>query len=111
MKLGTCAVAATFASRVRGLLLRSPDAWEGRCLLLVPCDDVHTWGMRHAIDLAFVDDCGRVVASHREVGSRRRMRCAHAFAAVERFSADDPWFSEGDELGISSPSCWSGGHV
>ncbi len=52
-------VAAQRAARVRGLLGR--DGLEGG-LLLPRCRSVHTIGMRFAIDVAFLDRQGRVVA-------------------------------------------------
>ena len=81
------------------LMLSGPSA---KALLLVSCNDVHTVGMRHAIDVAFVDRLGRVVEAHRSVGPLRRLRNAKAVAVVERFaSCDAPWFAEGDQVVIS----------
>lgn len=86
------------ASRMRGLLLSQPG--EGT-LLLVPCADVHTVGMRKRLDIAFVDDEGRVIESHRDVGPMRRLRNRRAAAVIERFSScSSPWFAEGDRLGV-----------
>jgi uncharacterized membrane protein (UPF0127 family) len=53
-------VARSFASRLRGLLGRDRLA-EGEGLWIEPCDGVHTWFMRFAIDVAFVDGDGRVL--------------------------------------------------
>lgn len=89
------------ASRMRGLLLSQPD--EGT-LLLMPCADVHTVGMRRRLDIAFVDDEGCVIESHRDVGPMRRLRNRRAAAVIERFSScSSPWFAEGDRLGVV---CW-----
>ena len=89
------------ASRMRGLLLSQPG--EG-ALLLMPCGDVHTVGMRRRLDIAFVDDGGRVIESHRDVGPMRRLRNRRAAAVIERFSScSSPWFAEVDRLGIV---CW-----
>ena len=86
-------------SKAAGLLLSGPS---DKALLLVSCNDVHTVGMRHAIDVAFVDRLGRVVEAHRSVGPLRRLRNAKAVAVVERFaSCDAPWFAEGDQVVIS----------
>ena len=46
-------------SKAAGLLLSGPS---DKALLLVSCNDVHTVGMRHAIDVAFVDRLGRPIA-------------------------------------------------
>lgn len=50
-------------SRLRGLLGR-PDPVDGEGLLLVPCKAVHMLGMRVAIDVAFVDRLGTVIATY-----------------------------------------------
>ncbi|MBC2888247.1 DUF192 domain-containing protein [Gordonibacter massiliensis] len=96
--------ALTLATRGRrkaaGLLFTGPN---DKALLLVSCNDVHTVGMRHAIDVAFVDRAGLVVEAHRAVGPLRRLRNAKAVAVVERFaSCDAPWFAVGDQVMISS---------
>ncbi|MDN4468625.1 DUF192 domain-containing protein [Gordonibacter sp. RACS_AR68] len=86
-------------SKAAGLLLSGPS---DKALLLVSCNDVHTVGMRDAIDVAFVDRLGRVVEAHRSVGPLRRLRNAKAVAVVERFaSCDSPWFAKGDQVVIS----------
>lgn len=94
-------IAAGLASRMRGLLF-SPVR-QG-VLLLAPCRDIHTVGMRHALDIAFVDADGMVVEAYRDVGPMRRVRCRKAVATIERFSESTPWFTAGDrvEIGIAS---------
>ncbi len=53
-------VADTARARSRGLL--SSEGWQGRDgMLLVPCRNVHTFGMRYTIDVAFLDREGRVL--------------------------------------------------
>jgi uncharacterized membrane protein (UPF0127 family) len=47
-------VADTARARSRGLL--GSDGWRGRDgMLLSPCRNVHTFGMRYPIDVAFLD--------------------------------------------------------
>lgn len=89
--------------RTRGLLLSGPP---GQPLLLMPCSDVHTVGMRYDIDVAFVDRTGLVIESHRSVGPFRRLKNGKAAAVVERFSSQkDPWFCAGDYVMLSG---WKG---
>ena len=85
------------SERLRGLLFRAPDEVTR---LLLPCNDVHTFGMRHPIDIAFADDRGRVLEVHRCVGARRRRRCREAAMTAERFSRAEPWFEVGDVIGL-----------
>ena len=56
--LGSAEVAADRKTRRRGLLGR--DGLEG-VLVIEPCRQVHTFGMRFAIDVAFCAADGRVV--------------------------------------------------
>jgi uncharacterized membrane protein (UPF0127 family) len=55
-------VADRWWRRAVGLLGRDALA-AGAGLLLEPCGSVHTVGMRLAIDVAFLDDDGRVVST------------------------------------------------
>jgi uncharacterized protein len=56
--LATAEVAATHRERRRGLLGR--DDVDG-VLVLRPCRQVHTFGMRFPLDVAFCDGEGRVI--------------------------------------------------
>ncbi|PWV41544.1 hypothetical protein DDK21_10435 [Achromobacter xylosoxidans] len=68
--------------RMRGLLCRrAPGPRSG--ILLRPCRTVHTFGMRHAIDVAFVSRGGRVVKVRRALPPRRIASCLGAVAVVE----------------------------
>ncbi len=74
--------ASTFASRLLGLafLRELPPEYA---LFIPDCRSVHTFGMRFAIDVAFVDLTARVVRVERAVGPRRVLVCRSAFAAIE----------------------------
>ena len=50
-------------TRLRGMLAR-PAPLEGEGLLLSPCRSIHMYGMRYALDVAFLDARGGVVASY-----------------------------------------------
>ena len=58
---GRVRVAARLFERMRGLLGR-PPLEVGEALLITPCNGVHMFFMRHAIDVAFLGRDGRVVA-------------------------------------------------
>lgn len=88
-------VACSKISRLRGLLGR--DSYP-HALLLYPCKDIHTFGMRFAIDVAFLSSDGIVLAVHRNVGSCRRIRCKAAHATLERMYAESEWFRPGDRI-------------
>lgn len=56
------AVADSWWRRLRGLLARPPLRFD-EGLLLLGCSSVHTVGMRYPIDVAFLDEEGKVVRS------------------------------------------------
>jgi len=62
-------------------------AWrrrEPRHALLIPgCRSVHTFGMRFALDLVWLDARGAVVRVDRRVPPRRFRRCRGAAAVLE----------------------------
>lgn len=68
--------------RMRGLLGRRPPGGRSG-ILLAPCRAVHTFGMRYAIDVAFVSRQGRVLKLYRALPPRRIALCLGAVAVVE----------------------------
>ncbi len=88
-------VASSWFSRVRGLFFRKK--FKGS-LLLVPCNDIHTYGLRRDIDVAFLTREGQVITSYVRVKSGKRLRCSNAHAVVERFSRDDTWYRAGSKV-------------
>lgn len=88
-------VRTSLSGRMRGLLGRRAED-EGAYTVLVPCRDIHTFGMRGSIDVAFVDRRGKVLESCRGLPPRRRMRCPGACMVAERPASKDPWFQRGD---------------
>lgn len=94
---------AVFATTPWGRLRGIAGARRGDVVLLAPCRDVHTFGVDGALDIAFVDGQGRVVASYRDVGPQRRIRCSSAAAVMERWATQDTaWFEVGDNVGVAS---------
>ena len=88
-------IASSMRARLRGLFGRS--GFTG-VLMLVPCHDVHTFGMRHSIDVAFVAADGTVVEAHRNVAPCHRLKNREAVATLERFAAEACWFNIGDRI-------------
>jgi uncharacterized protein len=75
-------IASSRRRRLLGLALRRhpPDGWA---LLFPRCRSVHTFGMRFAIDVVFLDSSGRVLRIASAVRPRRLVACRRAAAAVE----------------------------
>lgn len=88
-------IACSTRSRLKGLFKMDE---RSEVLLLVPCNDVHTFGMRRLIDVAFLSSNGCVIKAYREVGPRRRLRCKEAVATLERFSSEDLWYEQGNQV-------------
>ncbi len=88
-------VASSIHARLIGLLGRRE--FDG-ALLLIPCHDIHTVGMRRSIDVAFIARDGTVIESHLCVGPNRRLRNRAATATLERFACNDPWYLPGDRI-------------
>jgi uncharacterized protein len=69
-------------SRRKGLLGRdSMPAGEG--LVIAPCNGVHTFFMRFAIDIVFVSKAGLVVKVRRAVPPWRLTAALRAYAVIE----------------------------
>jgi uncharacterized membrane protein (UPF0127 family) len=75
-------VAGGVRARLLGLaLLDRVDAGPG--LLIPRCAAVHTFGMRFALDLYFLDRDGEVLDARRAVPPRRFVACRGAGAVLE----------------------------
>jgi len=82
----TIRLAKTFRARLVGLALRRepPDhALPDHALLLPRTRAIHTFGMRFALDLYWLDARGALVRVDRAVPPRRLRRCAGAAAVLE----------------------------
>ncbi|MDX6633103.1 MAG: uncharacterized protein QOG09_1747 [Solirubrobacterales bacterium] len=75
-------VARRRRERLRGLAFLDRGRAPGG-LLIPRCSSVHTFGMRFALDLYFLDRRGRVLAVRRGVGRRRVVWQRGASAVLE----------------------------
>ncbi|MFT5426169.1 MAG: uncharacterized membrane protein (UPF0127 family) [Gammaproteobacteria bacterium] len=72
---------SNFIDRMRGLLFSSPLK-ENEGLLIAPCSSVHTFGMRYAIDLVFLDKQLTVVKTVKSL-KPWRMAASNAYMVLE----------------------------
>ena len=77
-----CEVADTSAKRRRGLLEHT-GLGPGQGLWIVPCEGVHTFGMKFAIDVIFVNKERVVVKVRPNMVARRISFCLRARSVVE----------------------------
>lgn len=75
-------ITETTKERMRGLLGRDGLAHD-EALLLGHCWSIHTFGMRFAIDVLFLDSHQRIVAIHHEVPKRRMLLNLRATQTLE----------------------------
>lgn len=73
--------------RARGLLGR-PEPRPGTALWIRPCRAIHTFGMRYAIDVVFLDDRGLVLRVDPDV-ARCRVLCHRAASSVFELRAGE----------------------
>ncbi|WJF91767.1 DUF192 domain-containing protein [Paraburkholderia bonniea] len=97
------ATTETRQERMRGLLGRDHLPHE-EALLLHPCRSIHTFGMRFAIDILFLDRYQRVVSIHHEVPSNRMRLHLRAVQTLEMRAgvARSHGISVGDQLGFEA---------
>lgn len=92
-------LATTARARLRGMLFRDPDTTTR---LLIPCKDVHTFGMRYPLDVAFISKDGAVLEVHRNVATMHRLKNKDAAMVAERFSRSGDWLTKGDVIHLGS---------
>ena len=75
-------IADTFFNRLRGLLGTSVLP-AGEALLIRPCNNIHMFGMKYSIDVAFVDDTDHVLKTVEALRPGRFACCSEARYVVE----------------------------
>lgn len=75
-------VADTGSARGKGLLGRTGLA-AGEGLWIIPCEAVHTFGMKFSIDLVYLDRKHRVRKIRSDVPARRLSACMTAHSILE----------------------------
>ena len=75
-------IADTFFNRLKGLLGTSVLP-AGEALLICPCNNIHMFGMKYSIDVAFVDDSDRVLKTVEALRPGRFACCSEARYVVE----------------------------
>src|SRR5262245_42286139 len=88
--VATAEIADTATTRMVGLLGRA-RLEAGTAMLIMPCDLIHTWFMRFAIDVLFIGHDGEVVRTYDALppfrlawGSRRACRTIELPAGARR---------------------------
>jgi len=83
-------------------LLGRPPLHKGDALWLEPCGSIHTWGMRYAIDVLFLDRERRVLRVTRDVQPWRIAPApAGTRSVVELLPAQELRLQPGDQLDLA----------
>src|SRR5262249_45888619 len=92
-------VADTSAKRRTGLLKHNGLA-AGEGLWIVPCEAVHSFGMKFAIDVVYLDRKKRVRKTRKEMVPRRLSACltAHSVLELPVGAIDSSRTQPGDQL-------------
>lgn len=94
-------VLGSWVERMRGLLGTGPGV---PAVLLPRCRSIHTYGMRYAIDVAFVAGDGTVLRVVRSLGPGSCAAHPDAVCVLERPSGEGDWVREGEHLWTASLS-------
>ena len=97
---GQLELAAGYWSRLRGLQFRAPLPVD-RGLLLVPCGSIHTFFMRFAIDVVFLDSTGQVVGVRQRVRPWRVVPALRGTHAVLELPAGTASLTAGDSISLT----------
>ncbi len=72
----------TSLERMRGLLGR-PRLTDDEALLISPCSSIHTIGMSYPLDIAYLDNTGKVLKTVSTLDTMRFSSCWPAVATLE----------------------------
>lgn len=90
--------------KLRGLIGRSPEQLSQKVLILPNCWSVHTFCMKHPIDVAFFNKNRRCISTYTSVEPGHVLSNRRASFVLERFSPTDCaytlWFVRGQQIGI-----------
>jgi len=80
----------------------SDKAEQPQALLIAPCHHIHTFGMRFAIDVAYLAANGRVLRVSRGLVPGKLPRgCPSAVAVLERRASEDDWLQPGQRIELA----------
>ncbi|HUS07813.1 MAG TPA: DUF192 domain-containing protein [Bryobacteraceae bacterium] len=81
--LGDSVDVADTSSKRRSGLLKYPGLKAGQGLWIVPCEAVHTFGMKFPIDVVFLNKKRKILKVRRDMGKWRMALCLRAHSVLE----------------------------
>jgi uncharacterized protein len=98
--LATAATVADTSETRRTGLLKHSSLPRGEGLLIAPCEGIHTFGMKFAIDVLFLTRNRKVLKLRAAMGPRRISLClrAHSVLELPAGAAAETTTLKGDQL-------------
>lgn len=93
IEIGWFSYLSSFVERLWGLL--GGDA-QSPGVLIDSCRSIHSYGMKMAIDVAFVDEHMRCLRVVKKLLPNKTLSCPHARFVLERPASSQEWFVEHD---------------
>jgi uncharacterized membrane protein (UPF0127 family) len=94
-------VIRSYFGRMKGLLGTDEQELDFDALHLIPCKGIHTFGMKYALDIAFVNRKGRVIAVRKNVVPNRVITSPpETQSVVERPASIKSWLALDDFVKI-----------
>ena len=91
----------SYYARMKGLLGTVQHQLDFDALHLLPCKGVHTFGMKYAIDIVFLDCRGEVIMQKRNLVPNRVCPSPKGtHSVVERPTSTLPWLQRGDRIDV-----------
>jgi uncharacterized membrane protein (UPF0127 family) len=81
--LGDAVLVADSSGKRRTGLLKHDILKPGEGIWIVPCEAVHTFGMKFAIDVLFLDRKRKILKIRTDMGKRRIAICLRAHSVLE----------------------------
>jgi len=92
----------SYYARIKGLLGTRQHQLDFDALHIIPCKGIHTFGMKYAIDLAFLDAQGKVISLRTNIAPNRVCPSPLGTKSVlERPAGKAFWLSPGDYIASS----------
>lgn len=93
-----------FVSRFRGLMFKKsiPDGWG---LLIVPCNQIHMFNMRFALDVVYISKDNKIVFIDRDVPKGKvckAVKQAHCVLEINAGTAASLGLNTGDTLTVTT---------
>jgi uncharacterized protein len=106
MVLGTAVGVADTSAKRRTGLLKHQTLSPGEGLWILPCEGVHTFGMKFPIDIVFLSKTHQVLKVRTNVPRRRASMCLRAYSVLELpvGTIDETGTRAGDQLAFEDVS-------